>query len=384
MRIAIRHPFGLGLAALVAASTPSLADYKATNLVSDVAGLAANTDPNLKNPWGVASSPTGPFWVSDQANNSLSLYNGAGVPQALVVSTPTASSPPNGPTGQVFNNNASDFTLANGKGATFIAANLNGQVDAWNGGTAAQAVISGTGAVYTGLAIGTVAGDNVLYAADAAGSKIDVFGSNFAKLNGSTFANSFIDPSLPSGFRVYNIQNIGGVLYVAYDNPANAAAAANGGVVAEFTLGGQFLKQLIANGPGGPLQDAWGMTLAPAGFGQFGGDFLVGDKESGQINAFDPNTGAFLGLLATITNDPTSTNNGLWGLSFGNGGSAGGADTLYAFAGINNEADGLIVALTSVPEPGSIVLTTSGAAIASGLGLARRRRRPDRSDLAPG
>lgn len=151
-------------------------------------------------------------------------------------------------------------------------------------------------------------------------------------------------------------------------------------MIAEYKLDGTFIKQLAASGPGGPLQDPWGMVLAPANFGQFSNDLLVGNQYSGVINAYDPNSGAFLGLVATVTNDPTSTNNGLWGLSFGNGGAAGSRSTLYAFAGINNEQDGLIVAINAVPEPGSIVLTASAAILL--VGGIRLRRRLTRSESA--
>ncbi len=385
MRFTIRRSIGLGFALVAAVCGQTRADYVVTNLVSDIAGLAANTDPNLKNPWGVAYSPTGPFWVANQGSNTSTLYNGAGTPfppgSPLVVTTPTAPGGPNGPTGQVFNGNANDFTLSDGKAANFLFANLNGQIAGWNGGlgTAAQTVISGTGAIYTGLAIGAVAGNNVLYAADGLGNKVDVYDSKFNNLNGGSFAGAFKDPFLPVGYGVFNVQNINGTLFVAYNNLANGNEGTNGGVIAEFGLDGHFIKQLAASGPGGPLQDPWGMVMAPSNFGKFSNDLLVGNEYSGQINAYDPISGTFLGNVATITNDPTSTNNGLWALAFGNGGIAGSTSTLYAFAGINNEVDGLVAAVTSVPEPGSIILTASGALLATGIGFARRRR--DRSKV---
>ena len=379
MRVAFLRVASFGIAALAWAcvSSESRAGFVETNLVSDIQGLANNFDPNLKNPWGVSSSPTSPFWVSDNGNSKATLYNGAGVPQSLVVSIPTATGGPNGPTGQVFNNNASDF-LVGGKGANFIFANLNGQISGWNGGTSATTVISGTNAVYTGLAIGQVGSDNVLFAADTKGNKIDVFDAQYHNLNGSTYAGAFVDPNLPTGYKAFNVQNLGGTIYVTYGDNANNNAAINGGVVATFDLAGHFIKQLIDSGPGGPLEDPWGVVRAPSGFGQFGGDLLVGNKENGQINAFDPNSGQFLGLVATINGtDPTSTNNGLWALTFGNGGAGGDPNTLYAFAGINNETDGLIVAITSVPEPGSAALVAIGGGFA--LAFARRKRALNRA-----
>lgn len=349
------------------------ADYLVTNLVSDIAGLAATTDLNLKNPWGVSYNPAGgPFWVSDQATNKSTLYTGTGSIVPLVVSIPTTGDGPQGPTGQVWNGNAADFHLANGNAAKFLFANLNGQISGWNGGSTAQVVASGAGAVYTGLAIAQVGGDNVIYAADAAGKKIDVYDSNF-KMN--PFASTgFQDARLTgAGFSVYNVQTLGGQVYVTYGNQSNGAnAATNGGAVAVYDLVGHLLRD-FSNGPGGPLEDPWGLTVAPSSFGRFGGDLLVGNNENGQINAFDPITGAFLGNVTTITGtDPSSTNNGLWGLTFGNNGNGGRSDTLYAFAGINNEKDGLVAAISSVPEPGSALLVAVGGAVAIAFGRGRR------------
>lgn len=378
MRIAPRQATIFGVASLIwiMTSVESRAGYTVTNLVSDISGLAANTDANLKNPWGVGLSPGGTFWVSDEADGKATLSSGTGFSLSQVVSIPTAGGGPNGPTGLVFNDNTSDF-LIGGRGAFFLFANLNGQISGFNLGSAAQTVISGTNAVYTGLAIGQVGSDNVLFAADSKGNKIDVYNSRFQDLNGTTYAGAFIDPNLPTGFKVFNIQNLGGVLYVTYDNSTGGNAARGGGVVAEFGLDGHFITQLISNGPGGPLEDPWGLVLAPSTFGQFGGDLLVGNKEAGTIDAFNPNTGAFQGVVATVTNDPNSTNNGLWSLEFGNGAAGSSPNTLYAFAGINNEADGLIVTINpdpvSVPEPSSMALMGIGGAFA--LAVARLRRR---------
>jgi uncharacterized protein (TIGR03118 family) len=375
MRPTCRTALTLLVVALVWASPGARAGYQITNLTSDVAGLAANTDSNLKNPWGVSFAPGGVFWVSDQASNKSTLYGGTGAPIPLVVSIPTATGGPNGPTGQVFNNNSSDF-LVGGSGAAFLFANLNGQISGWNGGTSATTVVSGTGSIYTGMAIGQVGSNNVLFAADTKGNKIDVYDSQYHNLNSSSYAGAFVNPLLPTGFKVFNIQNVGGNLFVTYDNTAGGHAATNGGVVAEFGLDGHFMRQFAANGPGGALEDPWGIVLAPKGFGQFGGDLLVGNKESGQINAFDPTSGAFLGLVATVTNDPSSANNGLWSLTFGTGAAGSDPNTLYAFAGINNEADGLIVAISSVPEPTSVALLGIGGAFA--FAFAYRRRAANR------
>jgi uncharacterized protein (TIGR03118 family) len=358
------------LAALALMGSFARADYLQQNLVSDIQGLAANYDPNLQNPWGVSYAPTGPFWVSDNNNSKSTLYNGAGSPISLVVSIPTTGSA--GPTGQVWNGNSADFLLNNGKAASFLFANENGTISAWNGGTTAQLVVTANGASYTGIAIASVSGNNQLYAADAAGNKIDVYNSSFGAV--SLGANAFQDAKLTgAGFSVFNAQAIGGDIYVTYFNSSNPASG--GGAVAVFDLAGNLIRD-FSNGPGGPLEDPWGVTLAPASFGQFGNALLVGNKEQGTINAFDASTGALLGTVGTIQNTVAgSTDAGLWGLTFGNGGSGGATNTLYAFAGINDENDGLIVAITSVPEPGSMVLMGMGGVALAAFAHRQRSRR---------
>jgi uncharacterized protein (TIGR03118 family) len=344
------------------ASIPARASvYQQTNLVSDVPGLAAFTDPNLKNPWGMSSSPTSPIWVSNQVSGNSTLYNTAGQPQALVVTIPGAG----GPTGQVFNA-SSDFALPTGGKALFLFANLDGSISGWNGaqGTTAVVQASVAGAAFTGLAIGDNGAGNFLYAADSAGNKIDVFDGAFAQ---TSLSGSFIDPNLDPGFTVYNIQALGGKLYVTYENEG-----AGGGVVDAFDFNGNFLQRVTSNDATGPLQSPWGLALAPSTFGQFGGALLVGNEDDGRISAFDPTTGAFLGQLLDKNGNPIS-NPGLWGLKFGNGGNGGDPNTLYFAAGINGEQDGLFGAIRVVPEPSSIVMGGLGLSLVAAIGARRRR-----------
>jgi uncharacterized protein (TIGR03118 family) len=357
------------LAALLAAHGMSIATARAdffaqTNLASDVPGLAAHTDPNLKNPWGISQSATSPFWVSNQVSGNSTLYNTSGTPQALVVTIPNAGAPPStGPTGQVFNT-TSDFLLGNGQKALFMFANLDGSISGWNGGlgTNAQLAVTTTDASsFTGLALANTGSASFLYAANDGLGRIDAFNGTFGK---ATLAGNFTDPNLPAGFTPYNIQNINGTLYVTYENQQTG-----GGVVNAFDLNGNFLHRVAANGAAGPLMSPWGLAIAPAGFGTLGGDLLVGNETDGHISIFNPTTGTFLGQISDVNGNPI-TNTGLWGLTFGNGGNGGDPHTLYFNAGINGEVDGLFGALTAVPEPGSVVLLGVGGLLV----LAARRR----------
>jgi uncharacterized protein (TIGR03118 family) len=325
--------------------------YLQTNLVSDIQGLAQVRDSDLVNPWGVSFSSTSPFWVSNQHTNTSTLYavTTAGATKlGLTVAIPTTASGPQGPTGQVFNDTPS--FLVNGKPAVFIFADLNGTISAWNlsAGTTAQVEATTAHAVFTGLAIATNTAGSFLYAADGALNRIDVFDGSFKPHDfGST---AFVDPFLPSGLVPFNIQQINGDLFVTYApaGHANQVAAMPGqGAVAAFTSSGKFLEQLIG---GSRLAAPWGITLAPAGFGQFSGDLLVGNFafNDSVINAFDPSNGEFRGTLDDASGHPIA-NSGLWALKFGNGVNGGDPNTLYFTAGIDGEQHGLLGSIQAIP-----------------------------------
>ncbi len=356
------------------------ADYVQTNLVSDISGFATITDPELKNPWGSSSSSTSPIWISNQGTNSATLYTVTGStsvskvninPPSGFVGIPTTAAGPQGPTGQVNNINTASFQITPGNSSTsarFLFANLNGTISAWAGGLASSIQVTTPGAVYTGLAINSA--ETRIFAANGAGAGgINAFDSSFAPV--SLGANAFTDSSLPTGFVPFNVTDIGGKVYVTYapSGRANQIAATGGqGVVDVFDENGLLLQRIT----GSQLASPWGLALAPKGFGQFGGDLLVGNFSFAlsEINAFDPTTGAFLGSIPIDTgaNGP----GGLWSLIFGNGGNGGDPNTLFFTDGINGEADGLFGSLSAVPELSTWAMMLLGFA---GVGFMAYRRK---------
>ncbi|HET8872360.1 MAG TPA: TIGR03118 family protein [Gaiellaceae bacterium] len=331
--------------ALAAASPLAAAEqnsYTVTPLVSDQPGVAARTDPNLVNAWGLTASTTSPWWVSDNGTDLSTLYRGDGTPQALVVKVA------GGPTGTVFNPTAG-FVLPTGGKALFLFDSEDGIVRAWNGAQGTTAIVvkdrSDVGAIYKGLAIADTAAGPRLYAADFHNARIDVFNGSFGLVPGG-----FEDSSLPAGYAPFNVQTIGDRVFVAYakqDEAAEDEVAGQGtGFVDAYDLAGNLLARVAQHGQ---LNAPWGLALAPVGFGRFGGDLLVGNFGDGQINAYEelPN-GHFehRGELRGSDNKPL-TIDGLWALRFGNGANAGPTGTLFFTAGPDEESHGLFGSITA-------------------------------------
>ena len=307
--------------------------YTQHNLVSDLPGLADNTDTNLLNPWGIAFSAAGPFWISDNHSGLSTVYNSNGAPQSLVVAIPppAGGTPPAAPTGIVFNNTTNFIVTTNA--AKFIFATEDGTIAAWASGTNAVLKVdnSAAGAIYKGLALGNANGSNYLYAADFHNGKVDVFDGQF---NPVTWPGAFNDTNVPAGFAPFGIEAIGTNVFVTYAKQDAAAeddvAGPGNGYVDLYDARGNFVKRFVSNGA---LNSPWGMAVAPADFGLFAGQLLIGNFGDGTINAFDPASGTLVGTLKDTNGAPIAVD-GLWGLKFGNGGSGGTTNKLYFTAGI--------------------------------------------------
>jgi len=340
-------------------TTPAASGFVQTNLVTDVAGGAANTDPNLLNPWGVAYAPTGPFWVSDNHAGVSTLYDGSGnpfpspTPLVVTIPAPPGSSDPAAPTGIVFNG-TSDFVVTDGSKSgpsLFIFSTEDGTLSGWSQGVNVSAAIlavdnSGSNAIYKGLALGANHSENFLFATDFHNGRVDAFDKNFAP---ATLAGSFADPDIPAGFAPFGIQNIGDLLYVTYakqdENKEDDEPGPGNGYVDIFDTNGVLVQRFASQGT---LNSPWGIALAPASFGQFSNALLVGNFGDGRINAFNVNSGAFLGQLADTHGVPIAIE-GLWALTVGNGTLAGSMNTLFFTAGPGDEEHGLFGSLEAAP-----------------------------------
>jgi uncharacterized protein (TIGR03118 family) len=335
--------------------------------------IAKFFDPNLLNPWGVGESATSPFWVSDNNAGKATLYNTQGAPQARIVSIPAPGDPlgsSGAPTGLVFNTAQSEpaFNISGVDSAgvpttapaVFLFATEDGTIVGWNPNVNPAGFQAGTsgmhgiiavdnssvthpasgGAVYKGLAIATnEKGATFLYATDFRGGKVDIFDANFATVA------SFTDPELPRHYAPFNIVPIGDELFVTFavqnDAKHDDVAGEGHGIVDVFEPDGEMRQRFAQHGQ---LNSPWGVALAPRDFGELGGAVLIGNFGNGHINAFDPDSGRFLGKVR----DPKGKViliDGLWTIMFGNGGNGGATGTLYFTAGANGEQDGLFGSL---------------------------------------
>jgi uncharacterized protein (TIGR03118 family) len=337
--------------------------YNQTNLVSNTGNAPVN-DPNLQNAWGLVSGPGTPWWVSNNAGGTSTLYainpNGTASIVPLVVTVPNAPSQPapGSPTGVMFNGSPTDFLLAPGKPAIFIFVTEDGTVQGWNPGIALNNTIlkvdnsqvpnAANGAVYKGATIAEVNGHKFILAANFRSGRVDVFDTNFKQVR--LRESAFEDEDLQNhGFAPFNIQGLGPNVYVTY---AKQNAAKHDPVPPEPGLGfvnvfspqGKLLQHLEH----GPWFDApWGVVWATQHFGEFTNTILIGQFRGGNVAAFNPVTGRFLGNM--LNPDGSTLNiDGLWALRFGNDAAAGPGTTLFFTAGPGGEVNGLFGTLTPI------------------------------------
>lgn len=351
--------------------------YRQTNLITDSPGLAPVLDPLLVNPWGISMTASSPFWVANNGTSTTQLIRGdvGGAPVVLNASPQTITIPGELPTGTVSNPVSTEFVLPGACasapcGANFLFASITGNITGWDpnapaaGSTTAVIAANQPGHVYTGLAYANNGSGNFLYAADFANGTIDVFDSSFVLQPNANFP--FADPTIPSTmgntYHPFNIQAIGGSLYVMYAKVGTDGEDEDG-------VGNGFVRRFNANGVrdltfginNGALNSPWGCTLAPASFGIFGGALIIGNFGEGNpsIHAYNPTTGAFLGTLQDESGNGIEIDE-LWALTFGNGGAGGDVNTMYFTAGVGEEEHGLFGKLNPTTASATSLIQFSG------------------------
>jgi uncharacterized protein (TIGR03118 family) len=335
--------FLLSLAPTAAAASPNM--YSVTPLVSNNGVPGTTVDANLSNAWGLVAGPTTPWWVSDNGVDMSTLYNAAGGKIALQVGVAGA------PTGVVFNGQAGSFPVgATNAAGRFIFATESGTIAGWAPGLASAQVkvnSSTAGAIYKGLAIASTATGAQLYATDFHNARVDVFNRTWKAVQTS---GGFLDPMMPAGYAPFGIQTIGTRIFVTFAKQGEGADELHGqglGFVDAFDAAGNLLARVAQRGM---LNAPWGLAWAPASFGFFGGDLLVGNFGDGHVNAYQElANGRFVyrGALQ-LGNGKMIAIDGLWALQFGHDSANNGpSTTLFFTAGPNDEADGLFGTITA-------------------------------------
>lgn len=353
------------------------AGFVETALTSDIPGFAPNTDRNLTNPWGFSENSAGQFRISaNGSGRGISLDAQGEKTAADIVIPPPAGSPagttstPNG----VVPNSTSNFVITvNGRSApaTLLFSTEDGTIAGWNPSLSRKnAVIaadqSGNGAVYKLLALGTNAQGMFIFASNFHNGTVDIFNSSFQLVHFGP--NAFVDPTtgpnaIPSNFAPFGVKNFNGTLFVTYAEQDAAkhddVAGVGNGFIDEYDTNGNFIRRFASRGT---LNSPIGATIAPANFGQFSNDVLIGNFGDSRVNAFDPTTGQFLGQLTDTQGNPLVLNGGfqetdqkgLWGIGFGTGAGGAGTDTLFFAAGINEENDGLFGTVNAASSPATM------------------------------
>jgi uncharacterized protein (TIGR03118 family) len=334
--------------------------YEVQNLVSDGSVPADHTIPDFVNPWGLDAGPNTFWWVAVNGDGTSVLIDGMGNPQSLLVTIPApdGSSEPSSPTGIVFNG-TSDFVVSDGTNSApsrFIFVTEDGTIAAWAPTVpppppSNQAFIvvddSKSGAIYKGAALGNNGSGNFLYVTNFHEGTVDTYDATFEEVE---TPGGFVDADIPAGFAPFGIRNLNGELFVTYakqdEKAEDDVAGPHLGYVNVFDADGHRLRRFVSRGK---LNAPWGIAAAPANFGHFSGDILIGNFGDGRINAYKPN-GTFHGRLRQSGGQPIAID-GLWGISFGNGDMAGPTDTLFFAAGPDDEEHGLFGSIRAVPHP---------------------------------
>jgi uncharacterized protein (TIGR03118 family) len=302
-------------------------NYQATILVGNEADEGFPVvDPKLVNAWGIAASPTSPWWVANNGSDSATIYSGTGVKAMLEVTVPGA------PTGEVWYG-GSQFLLSNLQHAVFLWATEGGTLLGWNGGTTAEVVFNDPGSIYKGLA---VHGDT-LFTTDFTSCEVEAIDGNFMEFD---TPGGFEDDTIPAGYCPFGIQAVGNSIFVTYalKSGIDDVAGQGHGFVREFDTDGNLIAAVADHGQ---LNSPWGVAMAPSNFGRFSGCLLVGNFGDGKINAYckddedEWHHGGFLrsGNRALVVD-------GLWGIGFGNDHGSGPANVLYFAAGPDEEENG--------------------------------------------
>lgn len=358
IRLSASLSTAVAIATLTACDTDGFANLVVTpitnttfvqrNLVADIPSYGAVTiDPSLVNAWGLAFGPDGALWVANNGTGTATFYSQAGAKLPPTIAIPSAIEGEAGvPTGMIYNASPDFVIPGTGSGPTVGAAQMilageDGTISAWNANAGSTAVLvadrSAEGAVYKGIATGLNGDAMFLYLTNFKGNSIDVFDAGFH------FVSSFTDATIPAGYAPFGIQNIANRLYVTYakqkgPNNEDDEPGVGNGFVDVFTPAGELLRRFASRGS---LNSPWAIAVAPAGFGKFGGDILIGNFGDGTIGAYDPISGALIEILRAPGGAPLSIP-GLWALAF-----PAGSSTLFFTAGPADETHGLVGTLTA-------------------------------------
>ena len=345
---ASRVIFATALASLTLVSAAKAApsdQYLVRNLVSSTAAVPADRiDANIKNAWGLVSSPTSPWWPANNGTNTSTIIPATGAVNNTVVSVA------GGPTGIVWNGTAGAFPITGGQ-SNFIFNTMSGAVSGWRAGAASEVKVPAHDAFYMGLALAITATGPQLYSADFKNNRVEVVNAQWAPVD---MTGKFKDPTLPANYGPYGIQTVGSRIIVTYAEHAPVGLrelpGAGKGYVSAFDFAGNFIGRVAS---GGVLNAPWGVAKADPNFGAFGGDLLIGNFGDGRINAFHENAdGTFTpsGTLKGLNGQPLAIG-GLWAIQFGSGAANNGQrNHLYFTAGPNGETAGLFGRI--IPNPG--------------------------------